>query len=624
LFGGTQHLRPAASKYLFDAKRQLCISPAYHLGWFALAVPSEFGFVREPILVRAIWCAPDQSAALWAKILALGSDQAGFDQVLHFVRRYVCGGGVAAFEASVSLAGLAYDVGKPLLATYWYQAAMCLAPNRIEPLHNLALAIGASPDATSSNSTKRIWLKRASYIAPQNDRVTVDQLQQQHIDGCALSPSALFGYVRLVVDPVALATLAMIALELKDHEIAEYALYRAFARSPSNFLVFSKRATLRVVSGDLGRAELDLRRSLQLQPSALEPLINLARVLELKGDVNAALSIYEKSLKRRPDLSEPKLNSSILLLGLGRFSEGWNRYQSRWDARSFVSHGRDKLSQKLLTTKPAFHPYRRDRVLVWAEQGLGDEIMFASMYADLLRDAEKVVAQIDPRLITLFRRSFPMIEFHKRIRPVSELLYDSQVAMGDLGTHYRPDVASFKTAVHPYLAADPELTKQFRERLAVKKKVIGISWSTTNPDTGRQRSLELEKLLEVFLGANVELINLQYGANVEAIRAAESKFSIPIRTFEDVDNYLHVDRLASLISCCHLVVTIGNATAHLSAALGVPTWVVTPIAGSWRWMFHGCSTPWYPSVRVFRQKAQNDWQEVLLHLRNEVSHFLET
>jgi tetratricopeptide (TPR) repeat protein len=608
---------------LFDAKRQLCISPAHYLGWFTLAVPSESGLVREPILVRAIWCAPDQSAALWAKIVALGSDRAGLDQMLHLVRRYVCGGGVAALEASVSLAGFAYDAGKPLLAIYWYQAAVCLAPNRIEPLHNLALVLGTSSDATSLNSTKRIWLERASHVAPHNDRVAVDRLHQHHLDGCRLSPSAVFGYVRSVGDPVALATLAMIALELKENELAEHALYRALARSPSNFLVFSKRASLRVVSGDLQRAELDLQRSLQLQPSAPEPLINLARVLELKGDINAALSIYEKSLQRRPDLSEPQLNSSILLLGLGRFTEGWNRYQSRWDARSFVSHGRDKLSQKLLTSKPAFHPFRRDRVLVWAEQGLGDEIMFASMYADVLRDAEKVVAQIDPRLVSLFRRSFPMVEFHKRIRPVSELLYDSQIAMGDLGTHYRHDITSFKTAVHPYLVADPELTEQFRERFAANQKVIGISWSTTNPDTGRQRSLELEKLLEVFLGANVELVNLQYGAKEEAIRAASAKFSIPIRTFEDIDNYLQVDRLASLISCCHLVVTIGNATAHLSAALGVPTWVVTPIAGSWRWMFHGCSTPWYPSVRVFRQNAQNDWQQVLLHLRKEVSHFLE-
>jgi hypothetical protein len=194
--------------------------------------------------------------------------------------------------------------------------------------------------------------------------------------------------------------------------------------------------------------------------------------------------------------------------------------------------------------------------------------------------------------------------------------------MGDLGSLYRNETDFFLRSRSPYLYADLEISKVFRERLSPQKKRIGISWHTANPDTGRHRSLELDGFFRAFSGLDVTLVNLQYKFDPEGVKSAAENYALNVCSFADVDSFYEIDRLASLICCCDLVITIGNATAHLSAALGVRTWVITPVGGSWRWMFEGATTPWYPTVEVFRQTSPGQWDIVFTNLRSRLDELL--
>lgn len=589
----------------------------------ATGTPSGFSQSSAEILRRAELSTAGTPDAFWAYSVKRCCARLTFDRTVEMLRKYVNLYGVIPYSGAVAIASVASETGRAELSWHWFSMAVCVNPERYEATHNLGLVVpsGSAQIKFISRARLLFW---ATVLNPVSERIAADYLYERYRCCDLKAAEALLAAGENSIDTVVLSHASMVAVELQKAPRAAYLMNKAVALSPGDFMTFSKKAITAFAVGDTASAEADLRRSIRINPVALEPAINFGRVLELKGELRKALTVYKDALCQRPDLAEPRLNAAILLLGHGDYSVGWDWYESRWRANAIVTAGRDKLSAQLVTSKPVFDRHRRDRVLVWAEQGLGDELMFASMFPDVLADAASVVAQIDVRLMSLFKRSFPSIEFYKRIRPIDEALYDSQIAMGSLGRIYRRSLDAFATVSHPYLISDSDLSRQFRRRIDSDRKVIGISWSTGNPDNGHYRSLDLSRLCKVFLNRPVHLINLQYKYDLADVKAVEGELGVSLVTFPDVDNFAQIDRLAALMSACDLVISIGNATAHLAAALGRPTWVLTPASGSWRWMFDGAKTPWYPSVRVFRQTRQGDWRNVLHELSGELDRFLKS
>jgi Flp pilus assembly protein TadD len=558
----------------------------------------------------------------WSRAVTFCCTRLGVGQAETVLRDYSTQYKSSPYAAAVSLATAAFNSGQIESAVRWFAKGVCVEPGRFEATHNLGLAIPNSQNLAQLPSRLRS-LEWATTLCPKNDRIKADHLQEHYRSGNLLAGQELLELGERSSDPLVLSSASLVAIEMQKSGLARHLTAKAVALHPNEFIAFSKKAVVALSAGDIVSAEADLRRSLGIQPQALEPMINIGRVLELKGEMRAALRTYEDALSRRPDLAEPRLNAAVLQLGLGNYSTGWDWYEARWNADAVITYGREKMSDRLVTTKPVFNPDRRDRVLLWAEQGLGDELMFASMFGNVVADADHVIAQADPRLITLFKRSFPSVEFHKRIRPVDESLYDSQIPIGSLGRLYRRDLASFASVVHPYLQADAALAGKFRRQMNPDRQIIGISWSTSNPDNGRHRSVDLARLCAVFVGKPIQLVNLQYNCDLAAINAVEESLGVEITRLPDVDNFAEIDKLAAVVSSCDLVISIGNATAHLAAALGRPTWVLTPAAGSWRWMFEGATTPWYPSVRVFRQKRSGHWGDVFDELSSHLHKFVK-
>jgi ADP-heptose:LPS heptosyltransferase len=261
---------------------------------------------------------------------------------------------------------------------------------------------------------------------------------------------------------------------------------------------------------------------------------------------------------------------------------------------------------------------KNQRVLVWGEQGIGDEILFSSIIPELYTTSLKILVKCDKRLIPLFKRSFPVdIIYFSKDKPVPEDEYDFHIPMGSLPLTFRKSLDSFKKSALGYLKPDTARAKSIRGQLIHEqgKKLIGISWKTASPTKGSSyRNINLAELARALDSSNTQLVCLQYGDVSNEIEAVKRDFNIEVIQFSDVDNKHDIDGLAALMAACDTVVTVANVTTHLSGALGLPTKLMLPLTVNWRWGESENSSYLYDSVRLYKQSEFNDWHSVLARI----------
>jgi hypothetical protein len=267
---------------------------------------------------------------------------------------------------------------------------------------------------------------------------------------------------------------------------------------------------------------------------------------------------------------------------------------------------------------------------VYAEQGVGDEIMFASCLPDVLEGAGGCIVECDRRLVPLFARSFPKAKVVERVEVAEgelpeELMTDVKVAMGSLPLFFRTDISRFPQQER-YLVADAGKVQQWRERYRERGegKKIGISWrGGSKPGTRLARSIGLEKWRDIFGVSGVEFINLQYGDCAAEIKEAEEKLGVRIYDWADADPLRDLDGAAAQIAALDLVISVDNTTVHMAAALGVPVWVMLPVGCDWRWIRGYDDTPWYKTVRLYRQERAGEWEEVLERVVSDLRGYID-
>ncbi len=257
--------------------------------------------------------------------------------------------------------------------------------------------------------------------------------------------------------------------------------------------------------------------------------------------------------------------------------------------------------------------------MVWGEQGVGDEVMFGSLLGEFgVVSGGRLLVQVDRRLKGLFERSFEGMEFYARDERVPEELYERHLPMGSLGLHLRPTMESFSAQPRGYLRADAGRVAQMREwasRVSDGERLCGISWRSVNPENGAGRSLELEALVRGLSGRGYRLVNLQYGDVEGELASVEASTGVRVLRCEGLDTKGDLEGLAALMVVCDEVVSIGNATAHLAGALGLPVKVLLPYVAPWRWMAEGERCVWYPSARLIRQRERGQWDSVIEEAR---------
>jgi Flp pilus assembly protein TadD len=374
------------------------------------------------------------------------------------------------------------------------------------------------------------------------------------------------------------------------------------------------------------QALLPVQRALMLDPALPEAWYNLAGISMSLDDIDTAAEGFRLSALAGVRGALPELNTAFLHLLAGKFAEGWALYEERWRDDEFVRSQR--LLPGLRESRPAFTGPGPKRVLVWAEQGVGDEVMFGGLVGEFRGLCGEVLLQVDRRLMGLFERALPGVRVFERGKTVPAELYDEQIPMGSLGKWLRPTRESFEGKGGRYLKAQEGLGRRLRAELGVgaSEKLIGLSWRSASAETGAARSLSLKALVGALQGVEgVRFLNLQYGEVSEELRALREETGVEVLTHPGIDNREDLEGLAGLIEGCDLVVSVGNATAHLSGALGQKTWVLLPpvaarlptgmLIGGWRWLREGVHCPWYQSIRLCRQVERECWEPVFSALR---------
>jgi tetratricopeptide (TPR) repeat protein len=307
------------------------------------------------------------------------------------------------------------------------------------------------------------------------------------------------------------------------------------------------------------------------------------------------------------------LLGSELFLGFvhllhAEYQQGWQAYGKRRLAGS--------THQRLLTyPKWLGQPLEGKRILLLAEQGLGDQVMFASCLSDVLRlNPSQVSLEANERIAKTIARSFPDIQ----VLPSSqkdfnwlpkEQEFDFYAHIGDLPGFFRNRVEDFPRH-QGYLRADPERVKYWRKKLGPRRLLVGFSWRGGVEKTRRSiRSIELVNWLSIFRNQNVQFVNLQYGDVSEELKRFSGSNGLDLLDFPEA--IADLDEFSAMVSALDLIVTVCNTTVHYAGSLNRPCWVLTPYVPEWRYGLSGESMPWYPSTKMYRQSGRKRWDEVL-------------
>ena len=353
-----------------------------------------------------------------------------------------------------------------------------------------------------------------------------------------------------------------------------------------------------------------LDRALAIVPDHIEALFNKALALVDLGESSTASELIERVLQLDPEFAQAHLQRGFLLLKRGKFAAGWREYA--WRVRiPDLDHWRD-YDYPLWQGEPL----TGRRVLVQAEQGLGDQIMFASCISQLMQQAQHAIIECDARLTGLFARSFPSAAIYRhKVKGNPEWLRepapDFRTRCGDLPRMLRNDEADFPRHTG-YLVTDPARGANWRARLDALGPglKVGISWRGGTPGTGQAaRSLALAALLPVLSVSRAHFVSLQYGSVGDEIADLRARHAIALHEWPQA--IADMDEMAALISSLDLVVTVCTTTAHLCGALGKTAWVMVPAVAEWRYLERGTGIPWYPSLRLIRQPGLNEWAEVI-------------
>ncbi|MGH6883086.1 MAG: tetratricopeptide repeat protein, partial [Hypericibacter sp.] len=347
-----------------------------------------------------------------------------------------------------------------------------------------------------------------------------------------------------------------------------------------------------------------------------------AFVLRSMGEMDEAIACYGALLKLRPGDIDAHVNLGGSLLSVGRLREGWPEYDWRWKRKAEAERRNRPMPQPLWDgSRPL-----PGRLLVWNEQGVGDEVMFSSLLSELSGELDCVL-ECDPRLVPLFRRSLPKTEIVARIEPLPDPRLSApdivrQAPAGTVAGYLRPDLASFAGRGGPYLVADPERLATLKKSHRGAELNVGLAWYT-KADQEQGRGVALEQLEPLLGTPDVRFVSVQYGDHRAAIAALKDRTGIEIFEDPSIDQLKDLDGFAAQLAALDLVVTIDNSAAHFAGALGVPCWVLLPFLPEWRWQRDRADSIWWPSLRLFRQSRRGHWGEPVAALSAALSRRLQ-
>ena len=367
--------------------------------------------------------------------------------------------------------------------------------------------------------------------------------------------------------------------------------------------------------GDIEGAMRHYEAALAARPGHSDAINNLGYLLQEQGRREDAMALYERASAADPLNARAAYNLGLARLCRFEFAEGWRLCELRYNTTPPVAVPR-AFPWPRLEAGDLGHGHR---TAIWREQGVGDQLLYATLLPELAQGGERFVLEIDKRLVAAFRRSHPGWTVAAPEGPDDRFAgCDRHLAIASLPQLLRPSVESFARQPQALLVADAERSAAYRSRLeAPGARVVGISWRSFQPRARgylqRKKSVDLELFKALSQRGDLRLLDLQYGDTAEE-RARFAAAGGRLQRLDELDLFNDLEGVLAAVQACDVVVTTSNVTAHFAGALGKPTFLFYLAANP---PFHywvpgpGGRSLWYPSVRIVTDAAIDTWPRAL-------------
>ncbi|WP_158900643.1 tetratricopeptide repeat protein [Burkholderia sp. L27(2015)] len=530
-------------------------------------------------------------------------------------------------EALSNLGNTLRDAGRREEALASYNRALALKPDRPDVLANRGNVLRELRrfDEALDDFDRGLALDARSAVLLFNRANVLFDLGR--LDGALVDYDAALAIAPDYCQAISHRSSTLRALRRYDEALA--AINQALLLQPDSAEILTNRGD---TLGELARyaqALSDYDRALALKPAYPEAWCNRGNVLRALRRYDEALASYIAALDIDPEHAVAHMNEGLCRLLVGDMAVGWEKYEWRFKTPDMLPHVR-RFEQSLgqptrqpptqLQSKPLWHgqlPLSGKRILLYAEQGFGDTIQFCR-YAQLVAErGAHVILEVQPALKSLILQSTDIADI-AQVFAQGEALpeFDYQCPLLSLPLACATTLENIP-APASYLHAEDARIRRWETRLGKKPAHarVGLAWSG-NPEhsNDRNRSLPLTALASL-LDIPMQYVSVQKLLRDEATQApwlaqhGVAHFGDRLQNFADT---------AALLSCMDLVITVDTAVAHLAGALGRPVWVLLPYGPDWRWLTERDDSPWYPSMRLFRQTALGDWDGVIERVRQHL------
>jgi tetratricopeptide (TPR) repeat protein len=403
--------------------------------------------------------------------------------------------------------------------------------------------------------------------------------------------------------------LAKFLIELGETGAAMASCRQAIALKPLLAEAHLNLGVALQIQDQLDAAIASFRRAIALKPDYAEAYGNLGAALKARGQLDAAAAAFREALALNPDFADGHWNLALLELLQGNFQQGWTQYERRLQFDENASLTRS-FPQPIWNGEDL----RGRTILLIAEQGFGDTIQFIRYAPLLTRRGAKVIALVRPELLRLLDRAPGIDQVFTLGGPFPP--FDFQCPLLSLPRIFATTLQSIPAEV-PYLSADSSLARRWSERFASsdRRQRIGLVWA----GSPTHKSDRLRSISPTLLSPLVELKDVRFFTLQKGEASRQSDLFPPGMDITDwTPDLIDFADTAALIANLDLVISVDTAVAHLAGAMGKTTWLMLPFILDWRWLLDRSDSPWYPTMRLFRQPQRGNWPGVVQTIASEL------
>lgn len=514
-----------------------------------------------------------------------------------------------------------------------YEEALALAPERPSVMTNLSAVY---IELKKYEEAKHLC-ERLLQMNPESEGALIN------LGSCQmklnLAEEALLSWERVLKlrpnQKAALTNRATALLELGQPEEALAACERALAINPDSADALNNRGNALLELGRDDEANASFQRAIVLAPNDSARYMRFGNALSTQHRWEAAIAQYERALELKPESPGVQFGLAVARLYQHDFERAWPGFERRLEIEGYgMKHFRSASVLDLFQHMARWRGPGQEgirQVGIWAEQGIGDQVMFSTLIPDLIGAGVPLLYEVDQRLLRTYERAFPGVRFVAKDDPPRQLLQGAShaLAAGSLPALFRPSRNDFSRQPARLLSALPGRVAVYRQRLEALHPglKVGLTWRSNQRQwLTLRKSTSLAQFTPLLKIAGVQFLDMQYGDTSAERNALEAASGVRLVRFDDVDYFKDLEDVLAILEACDLLITTSNATAHFAGALGKRTWLLYPAARApfYYWVpgTDGRSL-WYPSVEIVSATQLDDWSLVIEHAAEKLKTLTE-